>query len=271
MKTPMLMKPKLKIYAALLVATIALMVALGRCSRQYASKEAQSSGGDTIDVAIEYSPLSLYMYADTLGGFSHDLLNLIAKREHLHIKFHPMTSLDGSLKQLREGTVDIVAAQMPSTSDFKQQYLFTDTVAIDKQVLVQRRGKDGAVAVKSQLDLAGKTVCVANGSPVATRIANLAREIGDSIHVRTLDKSQEQLFLLVAAGDELYAVVSDNTARSLAVRYADIDVSTAISFNQFQAWAMAKNDTVLLQRMNKWLHNVRQTDEYKQLRKRYNL
>lgn len=32
-----------------------------------------------------------------------------------------------------------------------------------------------------------------------------------------------------------------------------------------------KNDTVLLQRMNKWLHNVRQTDEYKQLRKRYNL
>ena len=148
MKTPMLMKPKLKIYAALLVATIALMVALGRCSRQYASKEAQSSGGDTIDVAIEYSPLSLYMYADTLGGFSHDLLNLIAKREHLHIKFHPMTSLDGSLKQLREGTVDIVAAQMPSTSDFKQQYLFTNAVAIDKQVLVQRRGKDGAVAVK---------------------------------------------------------------------------------------------------------------------------
>ena len=186
MKTPMLMKPKLKIYAALLVATIALMVALGRCSRQYASKEAQSSGGDTIDVAIEYSPLSLYMYADTLGGFSHDLLNLIAKREHLHIKFHPMTSLDGSLKQLREGTVDIVAAQMPSTSDFKQQYLFTDAVAIDKQVLVQRRGKDGAVAVKSQLDLAGKTVCVANGSPVATRIANLAREIGDSIHVLSL-------------------------------------------------------------------------------------
>lgn len=156
MKTPMLMKPKLKIYAALLVATIALMVALGRCSRQYASKEAQSSGGDTIDVAIEYSPLSLYMYADTLGGFSHDLLNLIAKREHLHIKFHPMTSLDGSLKQLREGTVDIVAAQMPSTSDFKQQYLFTDAVAIDKQVLVQRRGKDGSVAVKSQLDLAGR-------------------------------------------------------------------------------------------------------------------
>ena len=99
----------------------------------------------------------------------------------------------------------------------------------------------------------------------------ISREIGDSIHVRTLDKSQEQLFLLVAAGDELYAVVSDNTARSLAVRYADIDVSTAISFNQFQAWAMAKNDTVLLQRMNKWLHNVRQTDEYKQLRKRYNL
>ncbi len=90
----MLMKPKLKIYAALLVATIALMVALGRCSRQYASKEAQSSGGDTIDVAIEYSPLSLYMYADTLGGFSHDLLNLIAKCEHVPLKVLAMRRLD---------------------------------------------------------------------------------------------------------------------------------------------------------------------------------
>ena len=271
MKTPMLVKPKMKIYVALLVAVVALMVTLGRCSRQYALKNAQVSGGDTIDVAIEYAPLSLYMYDDTLGGFNHDLLNLIARRQNLHLKFHPMTSLDESLRQLRDGVVDIVAAQMPSTVDFKRKYLFTDAVMIDNQVLVQRRGKDGSLEINTQLDLAGRTVCVAKGSPVETRIANLAREIGDSIHVRTLDYSQEQLFLLVAAGEERLAVVSDKTARSLAAGYPGVDAGTAVSFNQFQAWAIAKSNPSLQRRMNQWLREVQTSDEYKQLKKRYNL
>lgn len=271
MKTPMMMKPRLGVYVTLLAATIALMVMLGRCSRQYAAKEAQGSGGDTIDVAIEYAPLSLYMYDDTLGGFNHDLLKLMARRQNLHLKFHPMTSLDESLRQLREGVVDVVAAQMPATSDFKQQYLFTDAVVIDNQVLVQRRLKDGSLAVNTQLDLAGQTICVAKGSPVATRISNLAREIGDSIYVNTLDKSQEQLFLLVASGAERFAVVSDKTARSLAAHYPDVDVSTAISFNQFQAWALAKGNTSLLKRLNTWLREAQTTDEYAKLKTRYNL
>ena len=32
------------------------------------------SSGDTIDVGIEYSPLSLYSFGDTLGGFNYDLM-----------------------------------------------------------------------------------------------------------------------------------------------------------------------------------------------------
>ena len=268
---PMMIKPKMKVYVLLLVAVIALMIALGRCSRRYAVAEQQKSGGDTIDVAIEYAPLSLYTYADTLGGFNHDLLNLLARKHDLHIKLHPMTSLDESLRQLREGIVDVVAAQVPSTSEFKQQYLFTDAVIIDNQVLVQKVQKDGTPAIKTQLDLAQQTVCTTKGSPVVNRIASLSREIGDSIHVDQRDCSQEQLFLLVAAGEVKYAVVSDKTAKSLSSRYTDIDISTAVSFNQFQSWAVAKTNTKLQQKLNTWLRSAQQTEEYKKLKQRYNL
>lgn len=271
MKMPMMIKPRMAVYLALLVATIVLMVMLGRCSRRYAAAEERKSGGDTIDVAIEYAPLSLYTYADTLGGFNHDLLIMMARRHNLHIKMRPMTSLDESLRQLREGVVDVVAAQVPSTAEFKQQYLFTDAIVIDNQVLVQRCGKDGTATIKTQLDLAGKTVCVAKGSPVVSRIESLSREIGDSIFVSQFDYSQEQLFLLVASGEQMFAVVSDKTARSLAAQYPDIDINTAVSFNQFQSWAIAKNNAALLKKLNQWIKEDQQTEEYKSLKKRYNL
>ena len=45
------------------------------------------SSGDTIDVGIEYSPLSLYSFGDTLGGFNYDLMRLVASQHNLKINF----------------------------------------------------------------------------------------------------------------------------------------------------------------------------------------
>ena len=60
MKLPGLIKPKMWIYLSLLVGTVGAMVALKNCSRQ-ATPAIVTSSGDTLDVAIEYSPLSLYI------------------------------------------------------------------------------------------------------------------------------------------------------------------------------------------------------------------
>lgn len=269
MKFPMLSKPKMKVYLLLLAAAIGSMVALARCERRYAAAKEGNSGGDTIDVAIEYSPLSLYMYEDTLGGFYHDLLNLIASEYGIALKMHPMTSLDRSLQLLDEGNYDIVAAQVPSTSDFKDKYRFSDAIYIDNQVLIQKKDADGNRQIESQLDLAHRTICVAKGSPVVTRIKNLAREIGDSISVRQLDYSPEQLFLLVAAGEEQFAVVNDKTAQKLIADYPDIDMSTDISFNQFQSWVMRKDDVQTADSLNRWLHDIKASPGYRQLYSRY--
>lgn len=269
MNNPMLLKPKLKIYIVMLAAAVALMIALGKCSRQYAAQQYAKSGGDTIDVAIEFAPLSLYMYEDTLGGFNYDLLRLVAKKQGIGIKFHPMTSLSESLRLLSDGIYDIVAAQVPATSEFKDKYLFTEAIFLDKQALVQKKDSAGIPPVRTQLDLARKTVCTAKGSPAVARIANLAREIGDTIFVKELDYSQEQLFLLVAAGEEDFAVINGKTAKALASDYPGIDISTAVSFNQFQSWALAKGNTGLLERLDKWLSEIRGTQEYKQLYSRY--
>ena len=218
MKLPLLSKPKMSVYLILLALVLAAMVMLHRCSNNPTHPD--RSGGDTIEVAIGYAPMSLYMYDDTLGGFEYDLLRLISKHYGVAMKIRPMTSFSESLDMLDNGLRDIVVAQVAATTELKENYLLTDPVFIDRQVLIQREDSTGNITVRSQLDLAQRTICVVKDSPTVSRISNLAREIGDSIYTQELDKSQEQLFLLVAAGEVEFAVINDKIAESI-VNYFD--------------------------------------------------
>lgn len=268
---PVLLRPKIRVYLVLLVLVVAAMVYLHRCAGgSHVAPMPAKSGGDTLDVAIEYSPLSLYLYDDTLGGFNHDLLLLLMHSCEVPMKLHPMVSLQQSLDYLDKGIYDIIAAQVPVTGKFKERYLFSDTIWTDRQVLVQRIDSKGEKMVKTQLDLAGKTLYVAGGSPVEDRLENLGREIGDTVHVIPERKyGQEQLFLMVAEGDIDYAVVSSRVAKQLQRNHRNVDIETGISFSQFQSWVLKKENTRLRDNLNTWLRNVRKTPAYEQLYKRY--
>lgn len=260
------------IYVALLVLAIAMMVMLKHCGNADAISERdfQKSGGDTIDVAIEYSPMMCYTYDDTLGGFNYDLLRLIARQQGCAIKFHPVVTLQDALGYLDEGRVDVLVAQYPVTKENRERMLFTDVVYIDKQVLVQRRLAHGGVKINTQLDLAGDTVYVVKGSPMKERIINLSNEIGDSIFVKEESLyGPEQLFLMVASGEIRYAVINRSIAEKLAQGYADVDISTSISFSQIQAWTLAKDNVKLLKMLNAWLRQAKSSPEYSTLREKY--
>ena len=55
----------------------------------------------------------------------------------------------------------------------------------------------------------------------------------------------------------------------MAKRYPAIDVSTAVSFNQFQSWVLKKDNRQLADSLNRWLSDVRTTSAFKELYKRY--
>ena len=239
------MKPlKLKIgstavYVGLLAMVILSMCFLHKCSAS-AEHEADpiSSGGDTIDVAIEYSPLSFYTYEDTLGGFNYDLLKLLASRHGLVLKFHPVVSLSNDLKRIDDNTYDVLAAELPVTAEYKDRYDLLEPVLLDKRVLVQLKDSaTGDVRIKSQLDLAHDSVWIVDGSSVKGRIENLGREIGDTIYIKSdPEYGSEYLFLMTALGEIKQAVISERVAKTMSDEYPQVDVSTGISFHQFQSW-----------------------------------
>lgn len=261
------------VYVALLVLAVAMMVMLRRCGGDaVAGKSFQKSGGDTIDVAIEYSPMMCYTYDDTLGGFNYDLLRLIARQQGRAMKFHPVVTLQDALGYLEDGRVDVLVAQYPVTKENRERLLFTDEVYIDKQVLVQRRLANGDVKIKTQLDLAGDTVYVVKGSPMRDRIFNLSNEIGDSIFVKEEALyGPEQLFLMVESNEIKYAVINRSIAEKLSQRYDDIDISTSISFSQIQAWVLAKDNVRLLNLLNEWLRQAKVSPEYIRLTEKYGI
>jgi len=262
---------QLVLYLALLAMVVACMVALSLCDRPRGFvSEAQSahSGGDTLDIAIEYSPVTYYTYDDTLGGYSYDLLRMIADSVGRPMKFHPIVTLQRALEGLDEGQYDVLVAQYPMTAHNRERYAFTQPIYLDQQVLVQRRGRQ---AIASQLDLAGDTVWVVKGSPMRERIASLGREIGDTIHVRVEEQyGPEQLMMMVAAGEIRYAVVNRAIATAMARRLPDIDCHVAISLSQFQSWVVAKSNTALCDSLNRWHQAVtRDTARVNQLQRRY--
>lgn len=252
-------------YVALLALIVAAMATLSHCDRPIDTADRQS-GGDTLDIAIEYAPITFYAYDDTIGGLDHDLLQLIARHSGTPVKFHPITTLRQGLTGLCDSTYDILVAQYPVTAADKRHYLFTEPVYIDRQVLVQRK----PVHAASQLDLAGDTVWIVAGSPMAARLEGLSREMGDTIHVvADSTASAEVLLLRVAAGQIKQAVVNQALALPVVERIPSLDASLEISLSQFQSWMVRIDNTALCDSVNSWFRQIKDTPEAKQIYNRY--
>lgn len=265
---------KTLLYVVLLVAALTCMVMLRECSifRSYRVSDRPASG-DTLDVAIEYSPMSLYRYADTLGGFNYDVIRQIAAQKGVPLKFHPLTNISQGLEGLDSHKYDILVADVARTTDMQDRVIFTEPSFLDKQVLVQLR--DSAThkgRVTSQIDLGGDTIWVPKGSPAVSRLYNLSREIGREIPVKESDEyGSEQLFMLTSLGQIPMAVVNEATALRLAKDYPQVDVSLGISFTQFQSWLIARDRRQLADSVNAALKEFKDSESYARLAKRYRL
>lgn len=268
MKRPEPKKAQFTMYLLLLVGALLIMFMLRQCSSKGGSLFGGSrAGGDTLNVAIDYSPMSMYRYGDTIGGLSYDIIRAISAENGIPLKFHPIVSLSDALARLDSGYYDLIVADIPSTAEYKQTYLLTEPVYTDRSILVQRADSG---RVRSQLDLARKTVRVVGGSPVVERIRNLGQEIGDTIYiVEDSVYGAEQLVMLVATGEIDYAVVSEGVARRVAEDYRNLDLGTNISFTQFQSWIASRRRPDLKTRLDSLIIRFTQSPAYPALLERY--
>lgn len=254
----------------LLVLATGAMTALRSCRNNRHTTLLGTPAGDTINVALQYSPISFYMHDDTLGGLDYDLLHIIAKEHNLPLRYTPITTAGEGLAGLRSGRFDIVAANLPMTSTLRDSFAVTEPVYSDRQVLIQLNDSTShRTLIESALGLRGDSVYVTENSPNVERLKNLIREIGDTIYICQVPKTAEQLLIMTALGEIPLAVINEQIARSMAEDYPQIDYSTGISFTQFQPWVLQKRETSLCDSLNVWLSAIKKTEKYRSLTDRY--
>ncbi len=253
----------------LLVLAIILMVYARQCSRPVSlGAQATEPGGDTLSIAIEMSPVSANVSADTLAGYYYDVIRAISRRENVAMAIYPVSITEG-IEGLENGVYDLLVADIPATVASSHHLLLTEPLNLDRQVLVQRKND---MNYRSAFDLAGKEVYVPKDSPFVSRLYHLADEIGDTIYViADPDYGQEALMMMVSAGEIPNAVVNRRQAETYSRRDSTIDFSVDISMNQNQAWAVAPGDTNLLKRFNNYITNFIQSEDAKKIASRHGL
>lgn len=225
-----------------------------------------------IHAATEYNSISFYVNGDTLSGFHYELIEAFARDHGLKTTLSPEMGFDKRLEGLSDGKYDVIAYGILATSELKDSLLLTVPIVLNKQVLVQRKARSDSdsLFIRSQLDLAGKTLHIVKDSPSILRIRNLGNEIGDTIYIKEIEKyGSEQLISLVAHGDIDYAVCDESIARAVADSLPQIDINTAISFTQFYSWAVSKQSPVLSDSLNSWLESFKKRKEYKEIYRKY--
>ena len=266
-----LKKGHVVLYLVLMVLVLAVMMFTRNIARRGTGTGTAPDIRDSLDVAIQISPMGVSTNGDTLSGFYYDMIRRMADREKLALKIDGFTQVADALEGLSAGRYDIVIADIPITKDLKENYLFTEPIYTDRQVLVQLIDSvTGLPRIQSQSDLRGDTVHIAAGSPLLSRLANLSKELGDTIYV-VEDKfyGPEQMMMLTAIGQMRNVVVNEAAAKSMAKDYPQLDMSVSLSFSQFQSWAVSPRRPQLLDSLNVWISRFKSTSEFSRLVDRY--
>ena len=275
----MVTRPKIRLlrYLIPVIIVLALLFCFRRCDNQQKQPLPPRDYADIIRegvlrVATEYNSISFYVDGDTVTGFNYELIQAFGRDKGLRVDISPYMSFEDRLRGLSEDRYDVIAYGILATSKLKDSLLLTSPIVLNKQVLVQRKAtvENDSLYIRSQLDLAQKTLHVIKGSPSILRIQNLGNEIGDTIYIKEIEKyGPEQLISLVAHGDIDYAVCDESIAQATADSLPQIDINTAISFTQFYSWAVSKQSPVLLDSLNAWLDRFQKEEEYQKIYKKY--
>lgn len=231
-----------------------------------------------LKVVTEYNSISYFIYRGQPLGFQYDMLQELANYLDIALEVTVSNDLEKNFQDLQEGNVDLIAMNLTVTSERKKRVDFTVPLLQTRQVLVQRKPQHwenmNQKQLKSnvlwnQLDLAGKTVYVQSGSVYADRLRSLSDEIGGGIDIREVQFESEQLVQRVALGEIDYTICDENVGLVNTLYFPQLDVSTAISFPQYVAWAVHPESDSLRVEINRWLSDFKKESKYAILYNKY--
>ncbi|MCK5104575.1 MAG: transglycosylase SLT domain-containing protein, partial [Cyclobacteriaceae bacterium] len=161
-----------------------------------------------------------------------------------------------------------------------EEVAFTDHLFRTKQVLVQRlpdniqkltRDEIEKSLIRDRLDLESKDVMVRKNSSYELILNNLVAETGLELNINYAsgDLVTEHLIDMVSNKEIDFTICDQNKAEIFNAYYDNIDIQTPMSLSQPIAWAVNKESSELLSKLNSWISKRKGSLEFNMINNRY--
>lgn len=227
---------------------------------------------DTLRVGTLYSPTSYFIYRETPMGYDYDLITRFAEEKNVSVELTTAPNLNTLIELLDSGKVDLIAYEVPITSEYTPKVTPCGPERITSQVLVQPKPSKGRSLISDVTQLVGKEVFVEADSKYHQRLQNLNEEIGGGIIIKPVAKDTlitEELIAMVSDGTIPLTVVDSDIARINRTYFSDLDISLEISFPQRSAWGVRPDQSWLGDSIDAWLHQEQPLQIQADLLKQY--
>lgn len=262
--SPMFKRNSLKITFA-----IALGLALAACDKKASAPDTASTAPAAAKVFVvgtdaAYAPFESQNEKGELVGFSIDLLNAVAKKAGIEVKFIN-TPWEGIFNTLAQGDRDLLISSITITQERKQSMDFSSPYFDAVQFIAVKEGSK----ITKFSDLEKLKVGVQTGTTGDEVVSKLQGKT--STNIRRFESTPLALKELDAGGVE--AVVADN---GVVVNYVQNNASvklktvTDASFTPEQyGIAVKKGNAELLAKINKGLADMKADGTYAQIYSKY--
>ncbi len=259
------------ILLGLAVVAIAFFVTRGLYHREEAKKDALRRIRERgyLIALTDQNTLNYFIYKGYPMGYQLVLLESFAK--YLGVPLRIISSNDISKLEyyMHYNAADLIALNLPITSDGKKMVRFSDPFGETRLVLVQRKNqnsaKDGSWLIRNLTDFPQDTVYVRKSPFLASQYHSFYKKTGkNAILKEEADISQEELIRQVSSGAIRFALCQENVAMVYHRYYRNLDI-TVLAFPLFSyAWGLGHSSDSLRTEVNNWLKEFKSSRDLKQ-------
>jgi membrane-bound lytic murein transglycosylase F len=259
------------ILLGLAVVAIAFFITRNLYHREEAKKDALRRIRERgyLIALTDQNTLNYFIYKGEPMGYQLKLLESFANYLGVPLRIISGNNMSKMAYYLNYHAADMIALNLPVSSESKNLVSFSDPFGETRLVLVQRKGrglsKDETAVITSLKQFPQDTVYVRKNPFLNEQYHAFYKKTGKhAILKEETDISQEELIRRVSDGEIRFALCQENVAMAYHRFYRNIDISV-LAFPLFSyGWGVSHGSDSLRAKVNSWLSDMKASRELKQ-------
>lgn len=253
------MKKSVKVISIMMIAMLAMFTLAG-CGNDQSADTSKDMPTYIAVTEPTYAPFESTDDDGNLVGFDMDLLNAIGEDQGFKVEYQ-IFEFDALIPAVQAGNADIIAAAMNVTDERAEQVDFSDKYFDSGKVIVVTSDNTTINGVE---DLTGDMSVAAQ---IGTTEGEYVQELADkgTIGKAVILNQTTQCIMQLQNGDVEAVILDAPVAQYYFNLYDDIKLVDALIDPAPMAFAVAKGNDDLLEKINAGLANVKENGTYDKL------